>query len=77
MGSNDEVERRALTVNGDALSQSFDLLLTSPKLRGRSNRLLGSQQVSKVSVAWAHWRCYGASALVYDETLDWFRGKSE
>ena len=41
MESNDEVERRALTENEDALSQSFDYLLTSPKLRGRSNRLLG------------------------------------
>jgi hypothetical protein len=39
--SNDEVERRAPTKNEDALSQSFDYLLTSPKLHGRSNRLLG------------------------------------
>jgi len=38
--SNDEVERRALRENEDDLSRSFDCLLPSPKLRGRSNRLL-------------------------------------
>jgi len=37
---NDEVDRRALTENEDALSRPFDYLLTSPKLRCRSNRLL-------------------------------------
>ena len=45
---NDEVERRALTANEDALSRSFDSLVCSPKLPGRSNRLLdGRDRLAK------------------------------